>query len=128
MRRAAQKPPKSARVRVCDSEGRMKRGAAYRVCYVIAALCALPLSADAAGIGTVTDVVNDGFRTPPGAAEVMAKSSDELVQNEALRTERDSVIQVRFIDGSQLSVEQSSQMVLSDYVFDGSTSSGFIDL
>src|ERR1044071_3479042 len=106
----------------------MKRGVAYQVCYVIVALWALPQAANAAGVGTVIDVLNDGFRTPPGAAEIIAKTMDELVQDEALRTEQDSLIHIRFIDGSELSVEQSSQMVLSDYVFDGAASSGLIDL
>jgi hypothetical protein len=57
-------------------------------------------------------VVNEGYRTPPGADETAAKATDELVQNEALRTEEESVIQVKFVDGSELSVEQSSEMVL----------------
>jgi hypothetical protein len=95
---------------------------------VIAALWALPQAASAAGIATVVDVVNEGYRTPPGAEEVNAKTADELVQNEALRTEQESTIQVKFVDGSELSVEQSSEMVLSDYVFDGSASSGLINL
>src|SRR5262245_39488216 len=106
----------------------MKRKMAYQVCYVIAALWALPGAANAAGIATVVDVVNEGYRTPPGASELSAKAADELVQNEALRTEKESTIQVKFVDGSQLSVEQSSEMVLSDYVFDGTASTGLINL
>jgi hypothetical protein len=106
----------------------MKRKLAYQVCYVIAAVWALPQAASAAGIATVVDVVNEGYRTPPGAEETTAKSADELVQNEALRTEQESTIQVKFVDGSELSVEQSSEMVLSDYVFDGSAASGVINL
>ena len=106
----------------------MKRKLMYQVCYAIAALWALPQAASAAGIATVIDVVNDGYRTPPGAEETTAKSKDELVQNEALRTEEESVIQVEFVDGSLLSVEQSSEMVLSDYVFDGSATAGLINL
>jgi FecR-like protein len=106
----------------------MKRKMMYQVCYAIAALWALPQGASAAGIATVLDVVNDGYRTPPGAEETTAKSKDELVQNEALRTEEESVIEVQFVDGSQLSVEQSSEMVLSDYVFDGSATAGLINL
>src|SRR5574338_615195 len=113
---------------VCDLEGRMKRKLAYQACYVIAALWALPQAASAAGIATILDVVNEGYRTPPGAGETTAKSADELVQNEALRTEQESTIAIKFIDGSELSVEQSSEMVLSDYVFDGSASTGLIDL
>ncbi len=106
----------------------MKRKLAYQVCYVIAALWALPQAANAAGIATVLDVVNEGYRTPPGSDETTAQAADELVQNEALRTEEESLIQVQFIDGSQLSVEQSSAMVLSDYVFDGSATAGLINL
>ena len=106
----------------------MKRKLAYQVCYAIAALWALPGAANAAGIATVVDVVNEGYRTPPGADEITAKSADELVQNEALRTEQESTIAVKFVDGSELSVEQSSEMVLSDYVYDGSASSGLINL
>ena len=106
----------------------MKKKLAYQLCYAIAALSALPQAANAAGIATVVDVVNEGYRTPPGAGEITAKSADELVQNEALRTEEESVINVKFVDGSELSVEQSSEMVLSDYVFDGSAASGLINL
>lgn len=106
----------------------MKRKLAYQVGCVIAALWVLPQAANAAGIATVVDVVNEGYRQPPGAEEITAKSADELVQNEALRTEEESTIQVKFVDGSQLSVEQSSEMVLSDYVYDGSASTGLINL
>jgi hypothetical protein len=106
----------------------VKTRLAYQVSCVIAALLALPQPATAAGIATVVDVVNEGYRTPPGADETTAKAADELVQNEALRTEEESVIQVKFVDGSELSVEQSSEMVLSDYVFDGSAAAGLINL
>ena len=99
-----------------------------QLCYVMAALWALQTAASAAGIATVLDVVNDGYRTPPGADEITAKAADELVQDEALRTERESEIKVRFTDGSELSVEQSSEVVLSDYLFDGAAASGIIDL
>ncbi|HKP24841.1 MAG TPA: FecR family protein [Dongiaceae bacterium] len=106
----------------------MKRRLAYQMGCVLAALWALPDGAKAAGIATVVDVVNEGYRTPPGADETAAKAADELVQQEALRTEKESTIQVQFIDGSELSVEQSSEMVLSDYVFDGAAATGVIDL
>jgi hypothetical protein len=106
----------------------VKRQLAYQACYVIAAVAAFGGSAHAAGIATVTDVVNDGYRTPPGHEEQAAQRADELVQNEALRTDEQSSIAVEFVDGSQLSVEQSSALVLSDYVYDGSASAGLINL
>jgi hypothetical protein len=109
-------------------EGSLRRQLAYQVCYVIAAVAAFGGSAGAAGIATVTDVVNDGYRTPPGHEEQAAKRADELVQDEALRTDDESSIQVQFVDGSQLSVESDSELVLSDYVYDGAASQGLINL
>lgn len=87
-------------------------------------------SAEAASIGTITEVVNQAFRTPPGASEMPAKSEDSLVADEALRTEKDSTISVLFVDGSELSLEGGSEVLLSDYVIDSETaaSSGVIEL
>jgi hypothetical protein len=78
----------------------------------------------------VTDVVNQGYRTPPGAGEQPVVPADELVAAEALRTGAESTIEVKFIDGSELSVEASSEVVLSDYVFDAeaAASTGIINL
>jgi hypothetical protein len=86
--------------------------------------------AGAAGIATVTDVTNQGFRKPPGANELPVVPADELVPEEALRTGEESTIQVKFVDGSELSVESLSEVVLSDYVFDpeAAASSGIINL
>jgi hypothetical protein len=109
-------------------EGVLKRQLAYQVCYVIAAVAAFGGAARAAGIATVTEVVNDGYRTPPGHEEQVAKRADELVQDESLRTDDESSIQVQFVDGSQLSVDADSELVLSDYVFDGAASQGLINL
>jgi hypothetical protein len=50
------------------------------------------------------------------------------VPNEALRTDDESAIHVRFVDGSELSVEAQSELVLSDYVFDGTASKGLLNL
>jgi FecR protein len=108
-------------------EGLVKRQLAYRVCYVIAAV-AFGAPASAAGIATVTEVVNEGYRTPPGREEQAARRADELVQNEALRTDDESSIRVTFVDGSELNVEAESELVLSDYVFDGTASQGLINL
>ena len=108
----------------------MKRQLAFQVCFVVAAIGAYGGAAHAASIATVTDVVNEGYRTPPGHEEQLARPADELVQDEALRTEAESVIAVRFVDGSELSVEAESEIVLSDYVFDpnGSGATGTINL
>ena len=86
--------------------------------------------AAAAGIATVTDVTNEGYRKPPGAGELPVAPADELVTDEALRTGAESTIEVKFVDGSELSVEALSEVVLSDYVFDPevAASTGVINL
>src|SRR5688572_25708350 len=91
---------------------------ACRVCVsaILGVLAATP--GFAVGIATVTDVVNGGYRQPPGDQERRAAPLDELVSEEALRTDRDSSIAVKFVDGSELSVEAQSEVVLSDYLFD----------
>jgi len=101
-----------------------------RVCVAAILMSSASVGALAAGIGTVVDVVNEGYRTPPGASELLAKPTDELVQGEALRTGSESGIGVKFIDGSELSIEAESEVLLSDYVFDtnGAGSAGSIQL
>ena len=91
---------------------------ACRVCVsaILGALAGTP--AFATGIAIVTDVVNEGYRQPPGDDERRASPSDELVSDEALRTKRESSIAVKFVDGSELHVEALSEVVLSDYLFD----------
>jgi len=103
---------------------------AYGIGFAVALLGTVSPAALAVGIGTITEVVNQAYHTPPGATEVPAKVNDALVTDETLRTEEDSTISVRFVDGSELSIEAGSEVVLSDYVFDEQTtaSSGVIQL
>src|SRR5512145_2349652 len=101
----------------------MKRQILFQLAGVLAALLAMDQAANAASIATVTDVVNEGYRTPPGGTETNAQVKDELVPDEALRTEEESAIQVKFVDGSELTVEQSSEIVLNDYVYSNGASS-----
>ncbi len=103
---------------------------AYGFCLAGTVLGLTSAAAQAAGIGTVTDVVNEAFHTPPGGSELPAKVDDALVADETLRTGDESTIAVRFIDGSELNIEAGSEVVLSDYVYDTqtATSSGAIEL
>ncbi len=106
----------------------MKRHLAYQICFVVAAIGAYGGAAHAASIATVTDVVNDGYRQPPGHEEQLAQPADELVRNEALRTESESSLRIRFVDGSELGLEAESEVVLSDYIVDEGVSDGLINL
>jgi hypothetical protein len=103
---------------------------AYRMGFAVVLLGSVSPAAFAVGIGTITDVVNEAYHTPPGGAEIAAKVDDGLVTDETLRTGENSSISVVFVDGSELSVEAGSEVILSDYVFDTQTtaSSGVIEL
>jgi len=103
---------------------------AYGVCLASAILGMTSSMAHAVGIGTITDVVNQAYRTPPGGSELPAGVNDSVVTDEALRTGENSAVAVRFVDGSELSIDAGSEVVLSDYVFDNGNgaSSGTIEL
>lgn len=92
-----------------------------RIEYSAAALFAVMAmigGAQASPIAQVTSLVNAAFRSPPGEAERAVQLSDQLVQDEAVRTEADATVELGFIDGSQMSLEPESELVLSKYVFD----------
>src|SRR5690349_10848103 len=89
-----------------------------RVCGIVLGMSVAGATASASSIGTVVDVVNEGYRTPPGESEVAAQPEDTLVSGEGLRTGLESSIHVQFSDGSELSVEADSEILLSDYVFE----------
>lgn len=103
---------------------------ASALCLAVLASAGTGSSAQATGIGTITDVVNEAFRTPPGGDELPARTEDTLVADEVLRTAAESSLSVLFVDGSELSIEAGSEVVLSDYVFDSQsdTASGVIEL
>jgi ferric-dicitrate binding protein FerR (iron transport regulator) len=113
---------------ILQLEESVRRHLANQICYVIAGVAAFGGAAEAAAIATVTDVVNEGYRTPPGREEQAARRADQLVQDEALRTDGESSLRVTFVDGSELRLEAESELVLTDYVFDGAAASGLINL
>ena len=103
---------------------------ASAICLAAAAFGASDASAQAGGIGTITNVINQAFHTPPGGAELPANTHDTLVTDETLRTDKDATLSVLFVDGSELNIEAESEVILSDYVFNEQTdsSSGIIEL
>jgi hypothetical protein len=103
---------------------------ASAICLAAAAFGASDASAQAGGIGTITNVINQAFHTPPGGSELPANTDDTLVADETLRTDKNATLSVLFVDGSELNIEAESEVILSDYVFNEQTdsSSGIIEL
>jgi hypothetical protein len=84
--------------------------------------------ARAESVAIVIEVVSDVYRRPPGRDERPARPGDQLVQDEVLRTGAGSSIHIRFADGSELSLEPESEVVLSSRVLDGPAGAAAIDL
>ncbi|MET1028065.1 MAG: FecR family protein [Dongiaceae bacterium] len=87
-------------------------------------LMAVPDLGIANPIASVQDLVNNAMRVPPGApARVRVRVDDELVQDERVQTMRESAMQLIFLDGSEMHLDESSDLVLTRYVFDPDTQS-----
>ncbi|HVJ34027.1 MAG TPA: FecR family protein [Terriglobia bacterium] len=84
----------------------------------------------AAPIANVDDVVNTATHTPPGANGEPVQKDDHLVQNEQVQTQPQSAVQMTFVDGSALRLEESSTVVLDNYAFDPNAqmSNGLVNL
>ncbi len=93
-------------------------------------LLLVPGAGRAEPIASVSELVNSAMREPPGDAERTVRLSDELVQQERVETEPKSAVKMVFIDGSELRLDESSQMILTEYVFDphAQASNGLIKL
>ena len=76
----------------------------------------------ASPIANVQDLVNNAMRVPPGSpGRVRVRVSDELVQDERVQTMQQSAVQLMFLDGSEMHLDESSDLVLTRYVFDPDT-------
>ncbi|HEX9448387.1 MAG TPA: FecR family protein, partial [Dongiaceae bacterium] len=96
----------------------------------ISTLFVLPQSGVADTIANVREVVNTATHMPPGAAGLPVHQDDKLVANEQVETQAESSVQMTFVDGSELRVEESSKIVLDNYVYDPSkqASNGLVKL
>jgi len=96
---------------------------------IVAMLSAGALAAQSpAPIAEVTDLVNQAFHQPPEAGELPAQLGDRFVQDETIRTEADSAIELSFPDGATLRLESDSELVLDSYVYDGTNKKTFASL
>jgi len=88
---------------------------------LLAAGWLLPLAAEAAPIGDVTEVVNLATHQLPGQPKLQARLADPLLPDELLETAHEARLKVGFIDGSILVLEANSQAVLDRHLFDPTT-------
>ncbi len=85
---------------------------------LLAAGLLLPLAAEAAPIGDVTEVVNLATHQLPGQPKLQARLADPLLPDELLETAHEARLKVGFIDGSILVLGANSEAVLDRHLFD----------
>ena len=75
-------------------------------------------------IGTVQKVTPEAFGTPPGGARAVLGANVEVVANETIETSASGSLHLRFIDDSDLWLDQNSSVVLDELVFDRAANAG----
>lgn len=68
-------------------------------------------------VGSVEEVVNVAYGTPPSAPRVRVAVTDAVVQDQTLETEGDSSLIVRFADDSLLTLGENSSAVIDEFVY-----------
>ena len=69
-------------------------------------------------VGTVLDIVNVAWGTPPGRAREEIEHEDPTFMQELLQTEDESALVIQFADGSKLTMGENSEMVIDEFVYD----------
>lgn len=94
-----------------------------------AALFVVALSpASAQDVGRVDELVNVAYGTPPGATKVRVENAHAVVMNEELETDAQSALRVVFLDGSELTMGESSSAVIDEFVYTGATGNSSLNL
>ena len=94
----------------------------------IAALATLPLAAKAEVIGAATAVQPDAMQTPDGAAQRPLAPGDPINLLDLLQTSASGIAIVMFNDESTLSVGPGSEVLIDEFVYDGSGGSLSMEL
>jgi hypothetical protein len=69
-------------------------------------------------VGDVEQVQQDAFGTPPDAAREAKRRGDDVVYQESLETLRKSALQVKFNDGSKLTLGANSKVLVDAFVYE----------
>jgi len=69
-------------------------------------------------VGDVEQVVQDAYGTPPDAARAAKHRGDDVVFQEALETKQKSAMQVKFKDGSKLTLGANSKVLVDAFVYE----------
>jgi FecR protein len=91
---------------------------------VVFAVAGISSGAFADNVGEATRVQRYAFQTPPQAGKAPLYKLDPVVRNARLETVPSGALEVRFTDGSRLTLGSASTVVVDNYVFAGGQGAG----
>lgn len=80
--------------------------------------------APALSVGSVNDILNFAWGTPPGLNREELEHKDAVFQNELIETDSESSLLIVFGDGSHLTVGENSALVIDNFVYDPASADG----
>jgi len=75
-------------------------------------------------VGETSALIASASQTAPASPTAQLNLSDPIYRNATLETKPDSALEVRFLDGSRLSMGAGSSAVVDQYVYAGPDASG----
>lgn len=94
------------------------------VAAMLAAVVGGDVSAADGPIGTVEKVKPDAFGTPPSAERVTLGAADQVVEDENIETGETGSLHIKFVDDTNLWLDENSALVLDEMVFERDQSTG----
>lgn len=76
------------------------------------------------GVGSVNDIVNVAWGTPPGDARDEVEFEDAVFMQEIVETDDESAMVIVFADGSKLTMGENAKVVIDHYVYDATGGTG----
>ena len=89
------------------------------------ALCALwPAAASAQQVGQASAIKTAAFQQPPSQAASELKLQDPIIWKSTLSTPGNGALEVKFVDGSKLSMGAGSSVLIDEYTYSGPGGAG----
>jgi hypothetical protein len=91
---------------------------------VAAALVPAAHAGEDGAVGTVDDIVNFAWGTPPGETREEMEHEDPAFMQERVETGDESALLIVFADGSKLTLGENAECVIDEFVYDPAANAG----
>ncbi|NWH09192.1 MAG: FecR domain-containing protein [Alphaproteobacteria bacterium] len=99
-------------------------GTAKSFALALLGAAALVTPASAEEVGEFTKVLLYAYQKPPGGEQAAAYALDPVIRNASVSAVRDGGAELRFLDGSTLTVGPESEVVIDEFVYDPAANAG----